>query len=162
MQVKQVMTKDVQSCNPDTNLAAAAMTMWRYDCGVLPVVDGGGFVVGMITDRDICMAAAGDSRPASNIAVRQVLSPEIYGCMPEEDVGTALKTMREKRVRRLPVVNAEKLLCGILSIDDLVLRALELKRPDLPLDDVMKTIAAFCGHRAVPSSQEASCQSLTS
>ena len=57
MKVEEVMTRDVQSCYPETNLAEAAMQMWRGDFGVLPVVDSGK-VVGMITDRDICMAAA--------------------------------------------------------------------------------------------------------
>ncbi len=69
MKVKDVMTSPVLFCAPETNLAAAAMIMWESDCGALPVVSHETKVVGMITDRDICMAAATKHRLASDIAV---------------------------------------------------------------------------------------------
>ena len=79
MKVQDVMTYEVQSCRPETNLSAAAMQMWRGDFGVMPVV-AGGKVVGMITDRDICIAAATKHRDPANIRVKEVISGQVYGC----------------------------------------------------------------------------------
>ncbi|RMF85681.1 MAG: CBS domain-containing protein, partial [Nitrospinota bacterium] len=74
MHVKEVMTSAVRSCRPETDLAAAAMLMWDGDCGVLPVIDQANKVLGVITDRDICMAVATKHRPASATTVGEVLS----------------------------------------------------------------------------------------
>ncbi len=93
MKVRDLMTTDVKSCNSDTNLAAAASRMWEGDCGALPVVDDDGKFIGMITDRDICMAVATRPRLASDILVGEVTSGAIYVCHPTDEVQFALKTM---------------------------------------------------------------------
>src|SRR6516162_5101601 len=74
MKVQDVMTYDVQTCRPETNLADAAMRMWRGDCGILPIIADGQKVVGVITDRDICVAAATKHRDPANIRVKEVMS----------------------------------------------------------------------------------------
>ena len=74
MKIQNIMTTNVASCSPDTNLAAAAGLLWDYDCGSLPVVDRERKVVGVITDRDLCMAAATKNRLASEITVRETSS----------------------------------------------------------------------------------------
>src|ERR1041385_5520229 len=107
MKVRELMTAEVKACSPDTSLAAAAGRMWEGDCGALPVVDDAGKFIGMITDRDICMAVATRHRLAGEILVSEVSSGAIYVCQPDDDVQFALKTMRQEQVRRLPVVNAE-------------------------------------------------------
>ena len=107
MKVEDVMTKDVQTCRPETNLADAAMRMWRNDCGILPVVADGEKVVGVITDRDICMAGATRHRDQANIRVEEVISGKVYGCPPNVDIHEALKIMRKNQVRRLPIIRAE-------------------------------------------------------
>jgi CBS domain-containing protein len=145
------MIKDAQSCNPETNVAEAAMLMWHNDCGVLPVINDNGVVLGIVTDRDICMAVAKKDRPASGIAVKEVVGGDLYSVRPDDDVQEALKIMRDKRVRRLPVVSGNNVLQGIISIDDIIVHLVEAKTPDLPAQDVLKTIAAFCGHRPLPS-----------
>lgn len=150
MKVQDVMTSNVKSCRPEINLAAAAALMWEHDCGVLPVVDGAGQVIGMITDRDIAIAAAIKGRPASQIAVGEVISGKVYSCTLDEDVKAALKTMRHEKVRRLPVVNDGGMLQGILSLNDIVLRAEEAKGkhlPELSYEDVVGTLKAVCEHR---------------
>jgi CBS domain-containing protein len=150
MQVQDVMNTHVQSCQPTTNLAAAAGVMWDHDCGVLPVVDDAGQVIGMITDRDIAIAVATKGRPAGEIAVRDVISDTVYSCAPEDDVHAALKTMRHEKVRRLPVVNAEGRLQGILCLNDIALRAEEAhgrQVPALSYGDAMSTLKALCEHR---------------
>jgi CBS domain-containing protein len=123
MEVRRIMTSNVAACSPDTNLSAAAGLMWHHDCGVIPVIDENRKVVGVITDRDICMAAAMSSRPASQMAVSEVISGEVFACAPEDDVSEALATMQSRRVLRLPVVDGEGTLQGILSMNDIVLRA---------------------------------------
>ena len=123
MKVQDVMTYDVQTCGPETNLATAAMQMWKGDFGVMPVVTAGK-VIGMITDRDICMAAATKHRDPANIRVKEVISGEVYGCSADTDIHEALKIMRKKQVRRLPIISAEDgSLQGILSMNDVALKA---------------------------------------
>jgi CBS domain-containing protein len=150
MKVREVMTSHVKSCRPETNLAAVATLMWEGDCGVLPVVDNAGKVVGMITDRDIAIATATQGRLAAEIAVSDVISGKVYACTVDEDVKPAFKTMRHERVHRLPVVNEDGMLQGILCMNDMVLRAEEAKGrhvPDFSYEEVMSTLKAICEHR---------------
>lgn len=123
MEVRRIMTSNVSACSPDTNLSAAASLMWHHDCGVIPVIDGNQKVVGVITDRDICMAAAMSKRPASQIVVSEVISGDVFACAPEDEVGEALATMQRRQVLRLPVVDKDGALQGILSMNDIVLSA---------------------------------------
>jgi CBS domain-containing protein len=151
MKVQDVMTYGVQTCRPESNLAEAAMQMWQGDFGVLPVVTRAGKVIGMITDRDICMAAATKHRDPADIKVRQVVSGRVYGCSPDTDIHEALKIMRQKKVRRLAIVNTDDgKLAGILSLNDLARTAHE--HPWLPLSaqDVEETLSAICAHPPLP------------
>ena len=156
MKVSEVMTPTVQTCMPETSLATAAMMMWESDCGALPVVNVSDTVVGMITDRDICMAAAIKHRDPSTIAVAEVISGKAYTCTSDDDVRLALKTMKEKRVRRLPLIDAEGRLQGILSMNDAVLQAKEngTKKAGISYADVIKTYKALCEHRATVTQQK--------
>jgi CBS domain-containing protein len=147
MKVQDVMTYDVQTCSPETNLSAAAMQMWRGDFGVLPVV-ASGKVVGIITDRDICMAGATKHRDPAKIRVKEVISGKVYGCSPDTDICEALKIMRKRQVRRLPIISAEdRSLCGILSLNDIALKAQDTKGAELSPEDVENTLKAICAHR---------------
>ena len=151
MKVEDVMTKGVQSCRPETNLADAAMRMWRNDCGVLPVLANGEKVVGMFTDRDICMAAATKHRDPTNIRVSEVTSGKVYSCSPDADVHEALKTMQQKQVRRLPIIRSEDgKLVGILSMNDLALMEQGGAKAELSAEDVEQTLRGICTHRELP------------
>ncbi len=144
------MTQVVQSCWPETNLAEAAMQMWRGDFGALPVV-AGEKVVGMITDRDICMATATRHLDPATIRVKEVTSGKVYSCSPDTEVHEALKIMREKRVRRLPIINAEDgKLAGILSLNDIALKAEGGVRAELSAEDVEMTLRSICAHPSLP------------
>jgi CBS domain-containing protein len=149
MRVQDVMTRNVKSCQPEATVDQAAMMMWDYDCGVLPVVDSDGRVMGMITDRDIAIAASTRGRLTTQIKVGEVMSGNVYACAEDEDIKSALHTMRRERVRRLPVINREGKLAGILSINDIVLRAEESRVgrvPDISQEDVVITFKALCEH----------------
>lgn len=150
MKVQEIMTRDVESCSPETNLAAAAMMMWRTDCGVIPVRDGNGEVRGLITDRDICMAVATQHRLADEIRVGEVMTGRVHAVKPGDDVTVAAERMRSERVRRLPVVDDEGRLAGVVSINDLVLNAdssSRARRDRISTEDVMSVLRAVCGHR---------------
>jgi len=148
MKVRDLMTTDVKSCSPETNLAAAAALMRTGDCGALPVVAGK--IIGMITDRDICLAASQKDHPVSRTKVSEVISGKVYDCAPSDEVKDALKTMRKKKVRRLPVVNGAGVLKGILSINDILLHARKArgkKSQHLSYKDVARTFQAICAPR---------------
>ena len=150
MKVQDVMTYDVQTCRAENNLADAAMRMWRNDCGVLPVIADGRKVVGMITDRDICMAAATKHRDPANIRVKEVISGKVYGCSPDTDIHEALKIMQQRQVRRLPIISAEDgMLTGILSMNDVALKAKAEREAELSAEDVENTLRGICTHRPI-------------
>src|SRR5262249_51154031 len=143
MNVQHTMTSDVQSCGLDTNLAAAAQIMWDTDCGVLPVVNGEGQVLGMITDRDICMACATKNQAPSELTVRDAFSRRNYSCKVSDDVHTVMDIMKREQVRRLPVVDEKGVLQGLISMNDLLLLAGETKAgkaPDISYEDVARAL----------------------
>lgn len=146
MKVKEVMTPNAKAIWITESLAAAAKEMWENDCGALPIIKDRK-VVGMITDRDICMGAAMRDRSASHISVEEVMNATVYAAEPEEEVEQALQTMRQHRIRRLPVLNPEGELQGILSMTDIVLKA-KANGNQAPIDyvDVIKTYQAICEH----------------
>lgn len=157
MKVQDVMTSNVKSCRPEANLAAAAGVMWDNNCGTLPVVDETGKVMGMITDRDIAIAVATRGRLASEIIVGEVVSGKVTFCTLDEDIKSALQKMGQERVRRIPVINREGIIQGILSLDDAAIHAEESKRgqmPDLSYDDVVNTYKAICERPLVAKAVE--------
>jgi len=152
MKVEELMTRDVQYCSPDTNLAAAAKMMWDSDCGALPILSLEGRVMGVITDRDICMAASTKDRTPSAITVWETSSGKAVTCRLDDDVHDALKRMEQARVRRLPVVDEDGTLRGMLAMNDLILAAGEHRgrsTPELSVEDVMAILKAVSTHRAL-------------
>ncbi|HYL76103.1 MAG TPA: CBS domain-containing protein [Bryobacteraceae bacterium] len=149
MKVRDVMTKHASFCGPDTDLAAAADLMKQAGCGFLPVVGEGGNVIGVITDRDICIALGTRNRRPSEVRVWDVMSQRLFTCTPEDEVRGVLKTMRAARIRRLPVIDREGVLVGVLSMDDIALQAREYgSSKDVAYRDVEDTYKAICGHAA--------------
>jgi len=148
MKVKDVMTVDPVAIWLTESLASAAKSMWENDCGILPIVKDGRIVVGVITDRDICMATAVRNRPESTISVEEVMSGKMFSVKPDDDIHNALHLMQDHKVRRLPVINEEGELKGMLSMNDIVLKAQETngKKPPLTFHDVIKAYKAICEH----------------
>jgi CBS domain-containing protein len=123
MKVSELMTTDVRSCWSNEALERAAKLMWEFDCGSLPVLDQNGRVVGMITDRDVCMAAYTQAQPLARIPVSRAMSAELFSCKPDEDLGSVEKRMRAHQIRRLPVLDDEGHLRGMLTLADIAQRA---------------------------------------
>lgn len=123
MNVESLMTHDVRTCHPKDTLQTAARIMWDRDCGVVPVVDGQSRVVGMITDRDICMAACLQDKALRDLLVENTMTREIHGCRPAATVRRAEELMEEFQVRRLPVVDEHNQILGIISLNDVAREA---------------------------------------
>jgi CBS domain-containing protein len=158
MKVRDLMTKTAVFSRPETNLAAAGALMWQNDCGALPVVSDGRKVTGILTDRDICIALATRDRRSSQLTAGEVATQQAIVCKPEDEIHAAITTMRNERIRRLPVVNDEGGLEGIVSIDDIVLRAKKAdgkKKPGVSYGDVVETLQAIYEHRRAVRQPEA-------
>ena len=123
MHVRDVMTTRVHRCMPDDSLAQAAQLMWQHDFGCVPVCtsigNGAEHIVGIITDRDICMCALFQSRPLSELQVKQAMTTRLRCCAPNDTLEYAEKLMTDGQIRRLPVVNSERKLVGMVSLADL-------------------------------------------
>jgi len=152
VKVRDLMTKIAVSCHADISLAAAGALMWQHDCGALPIVDDSGTAIGMITDRDICIALSTRDAPSSQIMAGEVITRSPSVCSPDDDVRSALKLMAKERIRRVPVVDDNGALAGILSLNDIVLRAEKShgRKHDISYDDVVVALQAICRHTTGP------------
>ncbi len=121
--VDAMMTPNPYTTRPGANLGEAAMRLWEGDCGALPVLGDDGDVVGMITDRDVCMALAMSGARARDRSVSEVMATPVVRCHPGDDVSAALAAMAEHRVRRLPVIDKDGHLAGVVSIADIIRKA---------------------------------------
>ncbi|HEY3499153.1 MAG TPA: CBS domain-containing protein [Polyangiaceae bacterium] len=120
MKVSELMTTNVARVRSDESLGTAAGVMWECDCGVVPVVDGSGErLIGILTDRDICMAVWSKDRAPSTITVSEAMAREVFCCSPNDSIGYAENLMRAKQIRRLPVKGEDGRLLGILSLADI-------------------------------------------
>ncbi len=126
MKVAQIMSLDPSRCSRDESLSSAVGKLWSADCGALPVVDGDGRVTGMITDRDIAIALGFSTRPASETTVGVVATGALFSCRKGELLEAVLERMSARGVRRLPVVDEDGRLVGMLSLNDLIGKAPEL------------------------------------
>ena len=122
MQIRDVMTRDVRIETPEDTIQHAAARMAELDTGILPVAEGDK-LVGMITDRDIACRAVANGFDPKATTVRQVMSSDVKYCYDDEDINHIAANMAELQVRRLPVVNREKRLVGIVSLGDIATQA---------------------------------------
>ena len=120
MQIAEVMTPGPITCTPETTVAEAAHLMWEGDCGVLPVVSER-TLHGVVTDRDLFIALATRDAKPSQLTVGAVARTNPVTCSPRDDVQQAMGKMKSSRVRRLPVVDGDGTLVGMVSMNDLVL-----------------------------------------
>ena len=120
MKVKEVMTQSAVCCRSDTNVGAAVELLWVRNCGMLPVVGNDQRLLGVVTDRDICIAMGTRNRLAADLTVGEIATQKVFTCKPDDEIHEALHTMAEKQVRRLPVVNKEGVPQGMLSMDDII------------------------------------------
>lgn len=148
--VHSLMTADVKTCHPSDTLDRAAKILWDADCGAIPVVDDAGKVVGMITDRDICMASYTRNAPLASCTVASTMSSLVYACSPHDSIQSLVELMSKHQLRRVPVTAPDGTLNGIVSISDLAryLNGLPEEHPSRAL--LVPAVAAISERRPAP------------
>ena len=155
MTIESLMSRQVQHCRPDHTLDYAARLMWDHDCGCLPVCaadgDGEPRVIGMLTDRDVCMAALFEGRPLYELKVADAMSRDISVAKLDDRPEDVELLMREQRIRRVPVTDDHGSVVGIVSLADFArAAAAQSSAAEAPDDasvserDVGHTLAAIC------------------
>ena len=119
MKVMDDRSVDVGTCHVEDPLTWPTRVMWEQDCGCVPVVDDEQHVIGMITDRDICMAAYSQGRPLGEMTVDSAMARNIVTCRQTDELSVAHERMREHQLRRLPVVDDDDLLVGLVTLADI-------------------------------------------
>ena len=118
MQLSEIITRDVETIGPETSVKEAAQRMRSLDVGSLPVCDGRR-LLGMVTDRDITIRITSEGRDVNTTPVSEAMTPELAFVFEDDDVRQAAKVMKERQIRRLPVLDRGKNLVGIVSLGDL-------------------------------------------
>jgi len=152
--VADIMTPRVHACRATDTLEHAARLMWDHDCGAIPIVDARGRAIGMITDRDVCMAAYIQGRPLGQIPVTVAGARRIHSVRPDASLAVAQETMKMHRVRRLAVIDLGGNLVGMLSLADIarVARSSRDPRDPLHVEQVASTLAeVFRSHAPRPA-----------
>jgi CBS domain-containing protein len=160
MKVSDLMTKEVKACSQHDSLNRAAQLMWENDCGAVPIVDPDSKVIGMLTDRDICMAAYTKGIGLKDASVASVMSRNVSVCNPSDNISAAAERMRERQIRRLPVVDKSQRLVGILSVSDIAceterLRASKSRKRPIKDGELIETLGAICNTNANGASHAA-------
>jgi CBS domain-containing protein len=148
MKVAELMTRNVTSCRANQPLSAACQVMWECDCGTVPVLaSDGDAVVGVITDRDICMCCWMRGAAPQDLSIAEAMSKTLHTCSPDDTVAEAGRIMRTNQIRRLPVVDRDRRLVGILSLADIVREAARGNRKDrdVSADEVTSTLNNIVG-----------------
>ena len=142
MNVQDVMSREPHTVRMVDRLDQAARILLEQDCGFVPVVDGANVLVGVLTDRDLCMASYMQAKAIANVPVLAVMARELVTCGPGESLNHAMEIMARAQVHRLPVVDARGVLLGVLSSNDLL--QLAVTRPAVvAAAKVLATIAAI-------------------
>lgn len=147
MRIKDIMSHPPVTAPSNSTAEIVARLMWEFDCGVIPIIDDDGRVAGVATDRDICMAAYTQGKPLSAIDITSAMAKSIVSCHMTDEIETAEQLMRDHQIHRLPVLDAENRLVGIVSMNDLARLAAHAKKSGVDREFV-QTIAAVCHPRA--------------
>lgn len=147
MKIQEVMTSPAVTCRPEDTLNTAARLMWEHDCGAIPVVDEEGELVGMLTDRDTCMAAYTRGTVLSAIPVQDAMAKQVFSSEADDSLEMAERLMSEKQVRRLPVLDGDARVIGVVSLNDIARYAVSAGRGDGLERELTRTLAAICAPR---------------
>lgn len=148
MKIREIMNKPAVICRQDDTLNVPAQLMWERDCGAIPVADGEGRLVGIITDRDICMATYTKGSTLQGIPVAEAMAGQVFSCHEGDSLETAEGLMSDKRVRRVPIVDSENRPVGMLSLSDIARHAAATRQTNGLDREVTQTLAAICQPRA--------------
>jgi CBS domain-containing protein len=155
MKVSAVMTRDVGTCVRDQTLNEAVRIMLERDCGVVPILDrrGSRTLAGMVTDRDICIAAYTTGRMLGEISVGEVMAKTVVSCRSTDEIDAAEQTMQQAQVHRLPVVDASGQLIGMLSLADIARATARGQESGVTPVEIGETVTAIRRPRALPAAE---------
>jgi len=156
--VKGIMTKAVISCSPETTIREVAGLMKTHNCGFIPITDENKKLTGVVTDRDICLIMSERASGLQDLEIEHIMQIDLHTCTPNDNLGKALDIIRTGKISRLPVVNDEFKLEGIISISDILFHQL-MNRWDEDLyginaETILGTIGAISESRLVRETLE--------
>ena len=160
MHLKDVMNQPVVVCRHDDSLDSAARLMWEFDCGIVPVVDHEGRLVGVVTDRDICMSAYTQGQPLSAIPVTTAMAKHVVAAHVDDSVEAVEALMSDNQIRRLPVIAQDGCPIGVVSLNDLVRHATQARRGGAAERELVQTLAAI-GRSRMKQAEPESVRSLS-
>ena len=144
MKVSELMSSPARTCCARDSLEHAAQLLWDHDCGILPVVDGDGRALAVITDRDVCMGAYTRGGRLAELHVADSMSSSVVKCRADDDIGVAAQRMVAHAIRRLPVTDEIGKVIGVLSMHDFVLNG----GHHAATGAALRVLAASCRRRA--------------
>jgi len=146
MKISDLMVKDVSTCSGDTSLNDIAIAMWNNDCGSVLIVNEQNQPVGIVTDRDIAIGSALKHKSLWEIRADEITAEKtLYTCSESDSVTSALELMQEHQIRRLPIINHQSELAGIISMGDIIASTGKGKNK-LPYSDTERMIKAVSAH----------------
>lgn len=153
MKISEIMHSKVKSCSPESYLDAVALEMWNNDCGAIPIVDQQQKPIGIVTDRDIAMGSAIQHKPLWDIkSIDVAQNRTLHICKIDDDISDALESMKVNQIRRLPVVDKQGKLVGMLSMGDVISHTGNsgtLRKSEISEDKTLAALKAV-SHRQTP------------
>lgn len=125
MKCKDIMTKHIKSCKTNDNARDAAKLMKELDCGVIPIVNDKEELLGIVTDRDIAIHIVSEGKDANKVKLKECMTTPVITCKSDDNIDDAINTMKNKKIRRIPVVDKNNKLQGIISLGDIAVLAHE-------------------------------------
>ncbi len=148
MEIENIMSKPVITCHAHETLNDAAERMWNHDCGALAVLDANDRIVGVITDRDICMASYTLGGSLLDLHVEGAMARVVFACDAKDSIETVEQLMRDKQIRRIPIVNSDRQPIGMVTLSDLARHASSGRKSNSVDRQVTQTLAEVCEPRA--------------
>jgi CBS domain-containing protein len=152
MKVRELMTQPPELCRLDTSLTTASRRMQETGCGTLAVIDSKGRLAGILTDRDLAMAVGLTPRDISRVPVDKAMTHHVHTCAPDDDVDAAMARMAAARIRRLPVVDSDGDVKGLISIDDIILWG--VSQGGVTMQALTGALRAICSPRTIRAEPE--------
>ena len=147
MLVNEIMHKPPATCTTNDTVTEAARIMHAHKCGFVPVVDARGAVIGVVTDRDVCLIVGDKNRAMTHVSVQDAMSHPVFSCYGDDNVKTTLATMAKRHVRRLPVLDKRGHLQGVLSIDDVI--QAPRRRGSPTAEEILSALKGITAARAI-------------
>lgn len=151
MRIKHIMTKEPACCVPSDTAQRAACIMRDEHAGIVPVIEDAQArkLMGVVTDRDLCMNVVAEGRDPGGVTVQQSMTTKVVTCSPNDSVDRATELMRENQIRRIPIVNEQRELVGILAMADIVTRG------DIKMNQMHETLKKVSAPAREPSKPRA-------